>query len=86
VLLVDLAALIRDEVANPAAYGLTNTTTPACGQNALGGVSLLCRAANTLPGVNVSHYMFADGVHPTPYQYSLIARNVADRMKTRGWL
>jgi outer membrane lipase/esterase len=86
VLIVDLAALIRDEVANPAAYGLSNVNTPACGQNALGGVSLLCNAGNTLAGVNVSHYMFADGIHPTPYQYSLIARNVTDKMKARGWL
>jgi phospholipase/lecithinase/hemolysin len=86
VLLVDLAALVHDEVANPASYGLTNASTPACSANALGGLSLLCNATNTLPWVDVSHYMFADGVHMTPFQYSLMARNVAEKMTAKGWL
>jgi outer membrane lipase/esterase len=85
VLLVDLDALIRDEVANPAAHGLSNVTSAACGFNPLGGLSVVCNGANTLPG-DVSHYMFADFVHPTPYQYSLMARNVAEKMRAKGWL
>jgi phospholipase/lecithinase/hemolysin len=86
VLLVDLDALMRDEVANPSSYGLSNATTAACALNALGGLSLVCNATNTLPGVDVSHYMFADFVHPTPYQNSLMARNVAEKMMAKGWL
>jgi phospholipase/lecithinase/hemolysin len=86
VLLVDLDALVRDEVANPSSYGLSNASTPACGPNALGGLSLVCNATNTSAWVDVSHYLFADGVHPTPFQYSLMARNVAEKMMAQGWL
>lgn len=86
VLLIDLEALFRDEVANPGAYGLTDATTPACGPNALGGLSLLCNTSNTLPGVDVSHFMFADGAHPTPFEGSLIARHVLERMTAKGWI
>jgi phospholipase/lecithinase/hemolysin len=86
VLLVDLAALYRDEVANPGSFGLTDVTTAACGPNALGGLSLLCNSGNTLAGVDVSHFMFADGVHPTPFQGSLIARHVLEGITAKGWL
>jgi phospholipase/lecithinase/hemolysin len=86
VLLVDLDALMRDEVANPSAYGLSNATMAACADNALGGLSLVCNGTNTLPGVDVSHFMFADFVHPTPFQNSVMARNVAEKMMAKGWL
>lgn len=86
VALIDLEALYQDEVANPGSYGLTDVTTAACGPNALGGLSLLCNAGNTLAGVDVSHFMFADDVHPTPFQGSLIARQVLDRITAKGWL
>jgi phospholipase/lecithinase/hemolysin len=86
VLYVDMFTVSRDEVLNPAVYGLTNVTTPACGPNALGTTSLACNATNTLSGVDVSHYMFADDIHPTPYEYSLVARYVAEQMIVKGWL
>jgi phospholipase/lecithinase/hemolysin len=85
VLLIDLEALYRDEVANPGSFGLTDATTAACGPNALGGLSLLCNASNTLAGVDVSHFMFADRVHPTPFQGTLIAHHVLERMTAKGW-
>jgi phospholipase/lecithinase/hemolysin len=86
VLYVDLFSVSHDQVANPGVYGLTNVTTPACGPNALGTSSLACNATNTLAGVDVSHYMFADDIHPTPYEYSLVARYVAEQMMVKGWL
>jgi phospholipase/lecithinase/hemolysin len=86
VLYVDLYTVSRDEVLNPAVYGLTNVTTPACGPNALGTTSLVCNSTNTLSGADVSHYMFADDIHPTPYEYSLISRYVAEQMIVKGWL
>jgi phospholipase/lecithinase/hemolysin len=86
VLLVDLDALMRSEVANPSAFGLSNVTTAACTANELGGLALVCNGSNTLAGVDVSHYMFADDVHPTPYQYALMERNVVEKMKAKGWL
>ena len=83
---VDVYALSQDVLANPAFYGLTNTTAPACGPNALDGNSLACTVANVYPGVDASHVLFADTVHPTPYGHWLIARQVAAVMAARGWL
>jgi phospholipase/lecithinase/hemolysin len=85
VLHVDLFAVSQDQIANPGKYGFTNTTKPACGPNALDGTSLVCNGTNVIAG-DVSHYMFADTVHPTPYAYSLIAKHVGDEMVARGWL
>jgi len=88
VLYVDLAAISRDQSVNPAPYGLTNTTTPACdlspAKNPLGS-SLVCNKNNLISG-DVSHYMFADSVHPTPFEYALIARYVLEQMTVKGWL
>jgi outer membrane lipase/esterase len=85
VLYVDLWSISHDEVTNPGPYGLTNTSTPACGPNALAGSSLVCNASNVIAG-DVSHYMFADDVHPTPFEYKLIARYVLEQMAVKGWL
>jgi phospholipase/lecithinase/hemolysin len=82
---VDVYALTRDAVVNPAFYGLSNTTAPACGPNLLGGHSLLCTVYNTYP-VDVSHFLFADTVHPTPYGHWLIARQVIQEMTRKGWM
>ncbi|MGB9110144.1 MAG: SGNH/GDSL hydrolase family protein [Telluria sp.] len=88
VLYVDLATISRDQATNPAPYGLTNTTTPACdltpAKNPLGS-SLVCNKNNLIAG-DVSHYMFADSVHPTPFEYALIARYVLEQMTVKGWL
>jgi phospholipase/lecithinase/hemolysin len=88
VLYVDLATISRDQSVNPAPYGLTNTTTPACdltsAKNPLGS-SLVCNKNNLISG-DVSHYMFADTVHPTPFEYALIARYVLEQMAVKGWL
>jgi len=88
VLYVDLATISRDQATNPAPYGLTNTTTPACdltpAKNPLGS-SLVCNGKNLIAG-DVSHYMFADAVHPTPFEYALIARYVLEQMTVKGWL
>lgn len=85
IMYVDLWAISHDQITNPAPYGLTNTSTPACGANALGTSSLVCNASKLIAG-DVSHYMFADDVHPTPFEHSLIARYVAEQMIVRGWL
>jgi outer membrane lipase/esterase len=88
VLYVDLATVSHDQAINPAPYGLTNTTTPACdlssAKNPLGS-SLVCSKNNLIAG-DVSHYMFADSVHPTPFEYALIARYVLEQMTVKGWL
>jgi phospholipase/lecithinase/hemolysin len=89
VLYVDLATVSHDQATNPAPYGLTNTTTPACiindtTKNPLSS-SLVCNKNNLISG-DVSHYMFADSVHPTPFEYALIARYVLEQMAVKGWL
>ena len=88
VLLVDVYAVSHDQVTNPGPYGLTNTTTPACdlsvAKNPLQS-SLICNGSNLISG-DVSHYSFADTVHPTPFNNLLLARYVAEKMVIKGWL
>lgn len=84
-LYVDIFGVNRDQVNNPAPYGLTNVTTPACGPNPLGTTSLVC-TSRTLVAANVGRYLFADDVHPTPFGHTLIARYVSDQMIKRGWM
>ena len=82
---------------DPAQYGITNVTTPACSTaaydantnpagNILGGSSLACTTGNTLSGVDVSTYFFADSLHPTPAGYKLLNRYVALQLSKAGWL
>ncbi|MBJ7313389.1 SGNH/GDSL hydrolase family protein [Rugamonas sp. CCM 8940] len=88
VLLVDVYAISHDQASNPAAYGLSNVKEMACDleplKNALHS-SLVCNGGNLAAG-DVSHYAFADDVHPTPYNYLLLARHVAEKMVLKGWL
>jgi outer membrane lipase/esterase len=85
VLLVDLYTRSRAQAANPAQYGLTNVTMPACdlGSNALGS-SLVCNGTNLVAG-DVSHYAFSDTLHLTPYNYALLSEFVSEKMLGRGW-
>ncbi len=104
---VDSFTALRSQVANPAAYGLTNATSTACNLNATAGgvtgngladstkpnsgTSLVCNASNTLRDaggavIDVSKYLFADSVHPTPYGYKLLADLVTKNLTQAGWL
>lgn len=88
VLLVDAFTAFEQQIANPAQYGVTNASTPACdltGALASLPTSLVCTAQTLIPG-DVSHYYFADTVHPTPYGYKLLAQLVTDQMLKKGWL
>ncbi|MES2261121.1 MAG: SGNH/GDSL hydrolase family protein [Pseudomonadota bacterium] len=88
VLQVDVFAASHDQATNPGPYGLSNVTTPACdltpSKNALGS-SLICNAGNLVAG-DVSHYSFADELHPTPFVNLLLARYVSKYMVAKGWL
>ena len=89
ILYVDLFSTSHDQIINPGPYGLTNTTTAACSSDAsrnfLKGASLACNGSNLIAG-DVSHFMFADDTLPTPYENTLIAKYVAERMIVKGWL
>jgi phospholipase/lecithinase/hemolysin len=85
---VDAFAASHDQATNPAPYGLTNVTTPACDltapKNPLGS-SLVCNGTNLIAG-DIGHYSFADPVHPTPFVQLLLARYVSKYMAQKGWL
>ena len=81
---VDLYTISVDQVANPTKYGISNAAKPACGANALGTTSLVCNKTNVIVG-DVSTYLFADDVHPTPFGSSLIAKATLAEMTARGW-
>ncbi|AQR71420.1 esterase [Janthinobacterium sp. LM6] len=88
VLLVDVFAVSHDQGVNPGPYGLTNVSETACdlstAKNFLSS-SLVCNGTNLKAG-DVSHYSYADEVHPTPFNNLLLARYVAKDMVVRGWL
>lgn len=89
VIVIDAYSASRDEFYNPDNYKITNATTPACDtaltKNILQGSSIVCNANNTIAG-DVSKYLFADTVHPTPYGYQLFAQLVARALIEKGWL
>jgi phospholipase/lecithinase/hemolysin len=88
VVVVDVFAVSHDQATNPGPYGLTNVSETACdlstAKNPLGS-SLTCNASNLKSG-DVSHWSFADDVHPTPYNNLLLARYVSKALVTKGWL
>ena len=88
VVLIDAYTQGRDQVANPAQYSLSNVTASACSAtspaNPLAGSSLTCTAASLIPG-DTSRYLFADGVHTTPYGNQLLAQFVTKNLVTAGW-
>ena len=61
---------MNEVVANPAAYGFANVTTPACGTTP----SLVCTSANLVTPNAASTYLFADGVHPTTAGHAIFAQ------------
>ena len=91
VVLGDLYSEFKAMVTDPAQYALTNVSTPVCGPNALSnppskpGTSLVCNASNVIKG-DISHYGFADDVHPTPYGHQLVSQFASKLMAQAGWL
>lgn len=100
--IIDTRALNAAVQANPAAFGLTNVTTPACGMPAWNpsGTSLLCNAApaalftaagapnlnSLVAGASASTWLFADGVHPTTGGHRILADQVWAALKDFGWV
>lgn len=78
VVLADTFEESRKQAADPTKYGLTNIKDIACGDAVppnnyyLKNSSLGC-SANTVIAGDTSHYLYADGVHPTPYGHKLLA-------------
>lgn len=64
---LDPRPLFTDIVSRPSAYGITNTTIPACGAAS----SLGCGTAQQIPGS--STFLFADGVHPSARVHGIVS-------------
>lgn len=99
--LVDTFALFKEAYANPAKYGITNNTMPACdaakisaitGGAVTDGSSLFCNSTPGAPfnglvsGANVTTWQFADGVHPTTGGHKFISDAFTAQLKSFGWL
>jgi phospholipase/lecithinase/hemolysin len=89
VVVVDAYSTNTDQIKNPDQYGISNFRDTACSTtsaaNPLMGSSLTCSAASTVAG-DTSRFLFADGVHPTPFGYQLMAQLVSKSLVTVGWL
>ena len=84
VIIFDQFTLTEAVAADPARFGFSNNSSPACGPNAFGGNALVCNSTNLVPG-DTSRYAFADLTHPTPYWHRLAAELVMSRMVVAGW-
>ncbi len=72
---VDTFHFLQEASANPALYGFTNVTSPACGVQPppAGDSSLFCNPNSYVTPGAADTYLFADGVHPTSRAHEMIA-------------
>jgi outer membrane lipase/esterase len=98
--LVDFYTEFQNQVANPAQFGLTNVTTPACPITGIGSDGLptytfaTCTnaALDADPPDGVSGagwydtWAFSDGFHPTPYGHQLLSQLISRSLAQAGWL
>lgn len=69
VISLDLYNLLREVVADPAAYGFVNATLPVCTTES----SLTCTPATLRDPTGATTWVFADGVHPTTGMHRVAA-------------
>lgn len=99
--LMDQNTTGKDVYANPARYGITNNTAPACdgtiiaavtGGAVTDGSSLFCNVTAGAPfsalraGASALTWQFADGVHPTTGGHKLISDYVLAQLRAYGWI
>ena len=88
VLFVDAFAENQKQFAMPSQFGLSNVSDKVCKVDSVtnpSGSSLFCNPSNVIAG-DTSRYLFADGVHPTPYGHKLLAQFVNKELVLAGWL
>ena len=66
---MNMFGLFNEVIANPASFGLTNATSPACTTTS----SLNCTLATLVAPNADKTFAFADGVHPTPAGHQIIS-------------
>ncbi|MEY4730509.1 MAG: hypothetical protein RL020_1667, partial [Pseudomonadota bacterium] len=95
VLLIDTNTAAKDIDANPAKYGISNATLPACdgvkianitGGAVTNGSSLFCSPNTFVTAGADTTYRFADSVHPTTLGHKIISDLVKTELQNRGWL
>ena len=74
---VNIFALFNEILADPAAYGFVNATTPACGATP----SLICTSANLIVPDAATTFVFADAVHPTTGAHAVISQLVLSMLE-----
>ena len=72
---VDAFHFLQELVANPAAFGLVNASTPACATQPApaGASSLFCNPASYV-APDAANYLFADAVHPGTATHAMVAQ------------
>lgn len=86
IVLIDANGSTKQVLANPAQYGVTNSTVPACDLSKLPGQSALFCNQTTLIASADANYLFADDVHPSAYGHRLFANYVILQLAKRGWI
>ena len=85
VLYMDAAAAVAAIQANPARFGITNTTLPACGTaSSLGCVPGV--TAGTMTAAQAAASLFADGVHPSGTAHRIMSDWVYSTLDSTGRL
>ena len=69
VIRLNVFALLNEAIANPAAFGFTNVTSPACTTPR----ALFCTMATLVAPNAAQTYLFADGSHPTTAGHQIVA-------------
>ena len=82
---VDTFAFFNEVIAQPSAYGFTNTTGIACGAfppvtTAQTANSLFCYTGNLVAQGADRTYVFADGVHPNDQGLTRMAEMIGARI------
>ncbi len=84
VLYIDFYTVLQAWATRPADFGISNPRATACNLT-LVSTSLFC-SGNTVVTGDISKYLFADTVHPTPYGHELLGKLVIDALTAKGWL
>ncbi|MFT3953386.1 MAG: hypothetical protein QM722_02965 [Piscinibacter sp.] len=93
--------MLRTWIADPATYGLTNVTTPACDVDKIStltggqvddGTSLFCNGTTGAPfntlvtGADVTSWLFADTVHPSTKGHQLFSDALVEQLRAAHWI
>jgi outer membrane lipase/esterase len=99
--IIDGDGIFKNIYANPAAFGITNITSPACdvakikaitGGAITNGSSLFCNSTAGAPfnamaaGASPTTWFFADGVHPTTGGHKVFTDEAMKTLRALGWI